>query len=70
MNCCRGSEAIIDEDVAAWNGTAILSSKNYGHKVLILTGIGHVDGDDDDLAYRVAAAAGSTLSWRGRQVAR
>lgn len=37
----QGSEAIIDEDVAAWNGTAILSSKNYGHKVLILTGIGH-----------------------------
>lgn len=45
MNCCRGSEAIIDEDVAAWNGTAILSSKNYGHKVLILTGIGHADAD-------------------------
>lgn len=44
MNCCRGSEAIIDEDVA-WNGTAILSSKNYGHKVLILTGIGHADAD-------------------------
>lgn len=52
--------------MAAWNGTAILSSKNYGHKVLILTGIGHADADadaaDDDLAYRVAAAAGSTLS--------
>lgn len=58
--------------MAAWNGTAILSSKNYGHKVLILTGIGHADADaaDDDLAYRVAAAAGSTLSWRGRQVVR